>query len=69
MSTIDTVMDLDAAAVAHERMASNVGFGKIILRPCLPELSTVAELAKNVHTRAGSAGLGPSLRPLTAVSR
>jgi len=29
---IDTVMDLDAAAAAHERMASNVGFGKIILR-------------------------------------
>lgn len=29
---IDTVMDLDAAAAAHERMASNTGFGKIILR-------------------------------------
>jgi putative PIG3 family NAD(P)H quinone oxidoreductase len=29
---IDTVMDLDDAAAAHERMASNVGFGKIILR-------------------------------------
>ena len=29
---IDAVMDLDAAAAAHERMASNVGFGKIILR-------------------------------------
>jgi len=29
---IDTIMDLDAAAAAHERMASNVGFGKIILR-------------------------------------
>ena len=29
---IDTVMDLDAAAAAHERMASNAGFGKIILR-------------------------------------
>ena len=29
---IDTVMDLDAAAAAHERMASNVGFGKIVLR-------------------------------------
>jgi hypothetical protein len=26
------VMDLDAAAAAHERMASNVGFGKIVLR-------------------------------------
>jgi NADPH:quinone reductase-like Zn-dependent oxidoreductase len=29
---IDTVMDLDAAAQAHTRMASNAGFGKIILR-------------------------------------
>ena len=29
---VDTVMDLDAAAAAHERMASNVGFGKIVLR-------------------------------------
>ena len=29
---IDTVMDLDAAAAAHTRMASNAGFGKIILR-------------------------------------
>ena len=29
---IDAVMDLDAAAAAHERMASNVGFGKIVLR-------------------------------------
>ena len=29
---IDTVMDLDAAGAAHARMASNVGFGKIILR-------------------------------------
>ncbi|HSR97772.1 MAG TPA: NAD(P)H-quinone oxidoreductase [Kofleriaceae bacterium] len=29
---IDTVMDLDAAAAAHQRMASNVGFGKIVLR-------------------------------------
>ena len=29
---IDTVMDLDAAAAAHERMASNAGFGKIVLR-------------------------------------
>jgi putative PIG3 family NAD(P)H quinone oxidoreductase len=29
---IDTVMDLDAAADAHTRMASNAGFGKIILR-------------------------------------
>jgi putative PIG3 family NAD(P)H quinone oxidoreductase len=29
---IDTVMDLDAAAAAHARMASNIGFGKIILR-------------------------------------
>ncbi|HEX2692083.1 MAG TPA: NAD(P)H-quinone oxidoreductase [Kofleriaceae bacterium] len=29
---IDTVMDLDAAAAAHQRMASNAGFGKIILR-------------------------------------
>jgi len=29
---IDTVMDLDAAAAAHARMASNAGFGKIILR-------------------------------------
>jgi NADPH:quinone reductase-like Zn-dependent oxidoreductase len=29
---IDTVMDLDAAAAAHTRMASNVGFGKIVLR-------------------------------------
>jgi putative PIG3 family NAD(P)H quinone oxidoreductase len=31
-SVIDTVMDLDQAAAAHERMASNAGFGKIILR-------------------------------------
>jgi NADPH:quinone reductase len=29
---IDTVMDLDAAAAAHTRMASNEGFGKIVLR-------------------------------------
>jgi len=29
---IDTVMDLDQAAAAHTRMASNTGFGKIILR-------------------------------------
>jgi NADPH2:quinone reductase len=29
---IDTVMDLDAAGAAHARMASNVGFGKIVLR-------------------------------------
>jgi NADPH2:quinone reductase len=29
---IDEVMDLDAAAAAHQRMASNAGFGKIILR-------------------------------------
>jgi NADPH:quinone reductase len=29
---VDTVMDLDAAAQAHIRMASNVGFGKIVLR-------------------------------------
>jgi putative PIG3 family NAD(P)H quinone oxidoreductase len=29
---IDTVMDLDQAAAAHERMASNAGFGKIVLR-------------------------------------
>lgn len=29
---IDSVMDLDAAAAAHARMASNVGFGKIVLR-------------------------------------
>ncbi|MBC7974367.1 MAG: NAD(P)H-quinone oxidoreductase [Myxococcales bacterium] len=29
---IDTVMDLDAAGEAHTRMASNAGFGKIILR-------------------------------------
>jgi putative PIG3 family NAD(P)H quinone oxidoreductase len=29
---IDTVMDLDAAAAAHARMASNIGFGKIVLR-------------------------------------
>jgi putative PIG3 family NAD(P)H quinone oxidoreductase len=29
---IDAVMDLDAASAAHERMASNVGFGKIVLR-------------------------------------
>jgi putative PIG3 family NAD(P)H quinone oxidoreductase len=29
---IDTVMDLDAAGAAHQRMASNVGFGKIVLR-------------------------------------
>jgi hypothetical protein len=26
------VMDLDAAGAAHTRMASNAGFGKIILR-------------------------------------
>ena len=29
---VDTVMDLDAAAQAHARMASNAGFGKIVLR-------------------------------------
>ncbi len=29
---IDTVMSLDQAAEAHARMASNVGFGKIVLR-------------------------------------
>jgi len=29
---IDTVMSLDQAAAAHERMASNEGFGKIVLR-------------------------------------
>jgi NADPH2:quinone reductase len=29
---IDTVMDLDAAGAAHTRMASNAGFGKIVLR-------------------------------------
>jgi len=29
---IDTVMDLDEAAAAHARMASNAGFGKIVLR-------------------------------------
>jgi putative PIG3 family NAD(P)H quinone oxidoreductase len=29
---IDAVMDLDAASAAHERMASNAGFGKIVLR-------------------------------------
>ena len=29
---VDTVLDLDAAAAAHARMASNAGFGKIILR-------------------------------------
>jgi len=29
---IDTVMDLDAAPAAHQRMASNAGFGKIVLR-------------------------------------
>jgi putative PIG3 family NAD(P)H quinone oxidoreductase len=29
---IDTVMDLDDAGAAHERMASNAGFGKIVLR-------------------------------------
>ncbi|MEJ7597882.1 MAG: NAD(P)H-quinone oxidoreductase [Kofleriaceae bacterium] len=29
---IDTVLDLDAAGEAHTRMASNVGFGKIVLR-------------------------------------
>jgi NADPH:quinone reductase-like Zn-dependent oxidoreductase len=29
---IDTVMSLDEAAAAHERMASNEGFGKIVLR-------------------------------------
>jgi NADPH2:quinone reductase len=29
---IDTVMDLDQAAAAHARMASNEGFGKIVLR-------------------------------------
>lgn len=28
---IDVVMPLDAAAAAHERMASNAGFGKIVL--------------------------------------
>jgi NADPH:quinone reductase len=31
-AVIDTVMDLDAAAAAHARMASNAGFGKIVLR-------------------------------------
>jgi putative PIG3 family NAD(P)H quinone oxidoreductase len=29
---IDAVMDLDAAGAAHARMASNEGFGKIVLR-------------------------------------
>ena len=29
---VDTVLDLDAAAAAHARMASNAGFGKIVLR-------------------------------------
>lgn len=29
---VDTVMDLDQAAAAHARMASNAGFGKIVLR-------------------------------------
>ena len=29
---IDTVLDLDQAGEAHARMASNVGFGKIVLR-------------------------------------
>lgn len=29
---IDTVMDLDQAATAHVRMATNAGFGKIVLR-------------------------------------
>lgn len=29
---IDTVMPLEAAADAHARMASNTGFGKIVLR-------------------------------------
>jgi NADPH:quinone reductase len=29
---VDVVMDLDAAAEAHARMASNAGFGKIVLR-------------------------------------
>jgi putative PIG3 family NAD(P)H quinone oxidoreductase len=29
---IDTLMDLDAAPAAHQRMASNAGFGKIVLR-------------------------------------
>jgi len=29
---IDTVMDLDEAGAAHARMASNAGFGKIVLR-------------------------------------
>ena len=29
---IDTIMDLDAAGEAHARMASNAGFGKIVLR-------------------------------------
>ena len=29
---IDTVLDLDRAAEAHTRMASNAGFGKIVLR-------------------------------------
>jgi putative PIG3 family NAD(P)H quinone oxidoreductase len=29
---IDTVMDLEQAAAAHTRMASNAGFGKIVLR-------------------------------------
>jgi len=29
---IDTILDLDQAAEAHTRMASNAGFGKIVLR-------------------------------------
>ena len=29
---VDTVLDLDAAGEAHARMASNAGFGKIVLR-------------------------------------
>ncbi|MBL9016331.1 MAG: NAD(P)H-quinone oxidoreductase [Myxococcales bacterium] len=29
---VDTVMDLDQAGAAHARMASNAGFGKIVLR-------------------------------------
>ncbi|HEU0030565.1 MAG TPA: NAD(P)H-quinone oxidoreductase [Kofleriaceae bacterium] len=31
-AVIDRVMDLDQAAAAHEHMASNAGFGKIVLR-------------------------------------
>lgn len=32
VAVIDQVFDLDQAAAAHARMASNVGFGKIVLR-------------------------------------